>query len=179
MRWDRAGRIRVFGGSNWSPERFDEANSWAAEHGKQGFAVLSNHFGLAEALDVPWAGCRHVTDRASKAWLAERQVPLFPWSSQARGFFTGRARPDDTSDAELVRCYYSEDNFERLARAEKLAAERGVATTAIALAFVLNQPFPTFPLFGPRSISEARSSMAGLHVELSPAELRWLDLLDE
>ncbi|MBA8794360.1 putative dehydrogenase/aryl-alcohol dehydrogenase-like putative oxidoreductase [Friedmanniella endophytica] len=175
----RAGRIRVFGGSNWSLERFDEANAYAAQNGKQGFAVLSNHFGLAEALDVPWAGCRHVTDRASKQWLRERQVPLFPWSSQARGFFTGRARPDDRSDAELVRCYYSDDNFERLARAEKLAAERGVEATAIALAFVLQQPFPTFPLFGPRTIAETRSSMAGLGVTLTPAELDWLDLVED
>ncbi len=175
----RAGRIRVFGGSNWSPERFDEANAYAAAHDKQGFAVLSNHFGLAEAYDVPWAGCRHVTDTASKAWLAERQVPLLPWSSQARGFFTGRARPEDRSDAELVRCYYSDDNFERLRRAEKLGAEYGVAATAIALAFVLHQPFPTFPLFGPRSIAECRSSMAGLAVELSPEQVAWLDLAGE
>ncbi|MET0694041.1 MAG: aldo/keto reductase [Propionibacteriaceae bacterium] len=175
----KAGRIRVFGGSNWTPERFDEANAYAAAHGKQGFEVLSNHFGLAEAYDVPWAGCRHVTDPASKRWLAERQVPLLPWSSQARGFFTGRARPEDRSDAELVRCYYSDDNFERLRRAEKLGAEYGVAATAIALAFVLHQPFPTFPLFGPRSIAESRSSMAGLGVELSPEQVAWLDLAGE
>lgn len=172
----KAGRIRVFGGSNWSPERFDEANAYAASHGLQGFAVLSNHFGLAEAYDVPWAGCRHVTDAASKAWLAERQVPLLPWSSQARGFFTGRARPEDRSDAELVRCYYSDANFERLRRAEELGAAYGVAATAIALAFVLNQPFPTFPLFGPRSIAECRSSMSALAIELSPEQVAWLDL---
>jgi aryl-alcohol dehydrogenase-like predicted oxidoreductase len=36
-----------------------------------------------------------------------------------------------------------------------------VPSTAIALAFVLNQPFPTFPLIGPRSIAETRSSMQG------------------
>ncbi|WP_423920895.1 aldo/keto reductase [Frigoribacterium sp. 2-23] len=172
----RAGRIGVYGGSNWTPARFDEANEYARANGRQGFGVLSNHFGLAEALDVPWDGCEHVTDRASKHWLEERRVPLLPWSSQARGFFTGRARPDDLSDEELVRCYYSDDNFERLRRAEQLAAEHGVAATAIALAFVLNQPFPTFPLFGPRTISEARSSMAGLAVALTPEQLAWLDL---
>ncbi|MDY1004790.1 aldo/keto reductase [Curtobacterium sp. CFBP9011] len=172
----RAGHIRVFGGSNWTPARFDEANAWAAANGKYGFEVLSNHFGLAEALDVPWAGCEHVTDAASKQWLEERQVPLLPWSSQARGFFTGRARPDDTSDAELVRCYYSDANFERLRRAEELGAQYGVPATAIALAYVLHQPFPTFPLFGPRTIAEARSSMLGLTVDLTPEQVAWLDL---
>ncbi|MCU1528026.1 MAG: oxidoreductase [Frondihabitans sp.] len=172
----RAGRIRVYGGSNWTPARFDEANAYARANGKHEFSILSNHFGLAEAYDVPWAGCEHATDPESKRWLAERNIPLFPWSSQARGFFTGRARPDDTSDAELVRCYYSDDNFERLRRAEELGAKYGVAATAIALAFVLNQPFPTFPLFGPRTISEARSSMEAVSIELSPREAAWLDL---
>ncbi|WIA99186.1 aldo/keto reductase [Curtobacterium sp. MCBA15_012] len=172
----RAGRIRVYGGSNWSLARFDEANAYAAANGKHGFEVLSNHFGLAEAYDVPWEGCRHVTDAASKQWLEERQVPLLPWSSQARGFFTGRATPEDTSDAELVRCYYSDANFERLRRARELGEQHGVPATAIALAYVLHQPFPTFPLFGPRTIAEARSSMTGMLVELSPEQVAWLDL---
>ena len=174
----RAGRIRTFGGSNWSPERIDAANAYAESAGKHGFSLLSNHFGLAEAYDVPWDGCRHVTDAASKQWLTERQIPLFPWSSQARGFFTGRARPDDRSDAELVRCYYSDDNFERLRRAEELGQQFGVAATAIALAYVLHQPFPTFPLIGPRTIAETASSMAGLAVELTPEQVAWLDLRD-
>ena len=172
----RAGRIRAYGGSNWTPERVDEANAYAQANGRTGFTILSNHFGLAEALDVPWAGCVHATDPDSKAWLTERGIALLPWSSQARGFFTGRAHPEDRSDAELVRCYYSDENFERLARAQELGAERGVPATAIALAFVLHQQFPTFALFGPRSIGEMRSSTLGLGVELSPQEMAWLDL---
>ena len=172
----RAGRIRAYGGSNWTPERVDEANAYAKANGRTGFTILSNHFGLAEALDGPWAGCVHATDPDSKAWLEERGIALLPWSSQARGFFTGRAHPEDRSDAELVRCYYSEENFERLARAEELGAERGVPATAIALAFVLHQQFPTFALFGPRSIGEMRSSTLGLGVELSAQEMAWLDL---
>src|SRR5699024_10681344 len=78
-------------------------------------------------------------------------------------------------DAELVRCYYSDENFERLARAEELGRERGVPATAIALAYVLHQKFPTFPLFGPRSIAEMRSATLGLGVGLSPEEMDWLD----
>jgi aryl-alcohol dehydrogenase-like predicted oxidoreductase/predicted dehydrogenase len=171
----RAGRIRVYGVSNWSLERFDEANAYARANGRFELEILSNHFGLAEAYDVPWAGCRHVTDPASKQWLEERQVPLLPWSSQARGFFA-RARPDFTGDAELVRCYYSDDNFERLRRATQLGDELGVPATAVALAYVLAQPFPTFPLFGPRTIAEARSSMTGLTIDLTPEQVAWLDL---
>ncbi|NIZ90204.1 aldo/keto reductase [Kineococcus rubinsiae] len=172
-----AGRITVFGGSNWSPQRVDEADAYAKANGKRGFSVLSNHFGLAEAYDVPWAGCLHVTDADSKEWLRRKQIPLLPWSSQARGFFA-RADEADRSDAELVRCYYSDENFERKRRAEQLGAELGVPATAVALAFVLAQPFPTFPLFGPRTIAEARSSMTGLTVSLDERQVAWLDLQD-
>ncbi|HWU45445.1 MAG TPA: aldo/keto reductase [Humibacter sp.] len=171
----KAGRVRAFGGSNWTIERFEAANTYAAANGRQGFAALSDHFGLAHALDVPWAGCEHLTDPADREWLERTGTPLLPWSSQARGFFA-RADRANTEDDELVRCYYSDENFERLERARSLAGELGVAPTAVALAYVLAQPFPTFPLIGPRTIEEARTSMAGLGITLTADQVRWLDL---
>jgi predicted dehydrogenase/aryl-alcohol dehydrogenase-like predicted oxidoreductase len=174
----RAGRIAAYGGSNWSSKRFDAANEYAERAGKQPFTLLSNHLSLARAYDVPWKGCRHVSDNESQAWLRERQVALFPWSSQARGFFTGRAKPEDRSDEELVRCFYSDSNFERLDRARELASARGVEPTAIALAWLLHQPYPVFPLIGPRQISETRTSLPGLGVTLSAEEVTYLAAAD-
>ena len=170
----KAGRIKAYGGSNWSTARFDEANAYAEANGKQPFTLLSNHLSLARAYDVPWAGCRHVSDDESQAWLRARQVALFPWSSQARGFFTGRAKPEDRSDEELVRCFYSDENFRRLDRARELAAAKGVEPTAIALAWLLHQPYPVFPLIGPRHISETRTSLPGLSVSLTDEEVAYL-----
>lgn len=170
----KAGRIKAFGGSNWSTARFDEANAYAEANSKQPFTLLSNHLSLARAYDVPWAGCRHVSDDESQKWLRERQVALFPWSSQARGFFTGRAKPEDTSDSELVRCFYSDDNFRRLDRARELAKAKGVEPTAIALAWLLHQPYPVFPLIGPRHVSETRTSTPGLSVSLTDDEVAYL-----
>jgi len=171
-----AGRMRIFGASNWSIERLEEANEWAAAHGMSGFSAMSNNFSLARMVDPVWAGCIAASDPQSRAWLKKTQMPIMPWSSQARGFFTGRAHPDDHSDAELVRCWYSEDNFKRLERVQQMAKERGVLPINIALAYVLNQPFPTFPLIGPRQLSETRTSLPALTVELTPEEVRWLNL---
>ena len=173
-----AGRIRAFGGSNWSIQRFEEANAYADANGKHRLTALSNHLSLAQAYDVPWAGCAHVSDPDSKAWLEETQTPLFPWSSQARGFFTGRATPTDRGDEELVRCFYSDENFERLRRANELGTQLGVPATAVALAWLLHLPFPVFPLIGPRHVSETVSSLEGLSISLSPEQVRWLDLQD-
>lgn len=172
-----AGLVRSLGASNWTINRFVEANRYAAAHGKRGLTALSNHFGLAHALDVPWKGCEHVTDPASRAWLTETQTTLLPWSSQARGFFV-RASDDPNSygDPDLVRCYHSDANVERRHRARTLADELGVQTTAIALAYVLDQPFPTFPLIGPRSLAETRGSLRALEISLTPEQVAWLDL---
>lgn len=170
-----AGRVRAYGVSNWTLDRVSAAASYAASRGAAGFSALSNHFSLAEAYAVPWEGCVHVTDAESRTWLREHDLPLLPWSSQARGFFTGRARQDDRSDAELVRCYYSDTNFARLARAEELAATLGVPATAVALAYVLHQPFPTFPLIGPRTLGETHGSLRALDVSLTPEQVAWLE----
>jgi aryl-alcohol dehydrogenase-like predicted oxidoreductase len=171
----RTGRIHRFGASNWSLARIEEAQAYAQAHNLAGFAAMSNNFSLARMVEAPWAGCLSVSDPQSRAWLGRTHLPLFPWSSQARGFFAGAADPANQSDPELVRCWYSADNFGRLERAQQMASERGVQPINIALAYVLCQPFPTFPLIGPRTLAETRIALQALDVPLSPEDIRWLD----
>jgi len=163
-----AGRVTAYGVSNWTLDRVEEALAYARQHDKAGFAALSNHFSLAEAYAVPWEGCVHVTDAASQSWLRDHDLALLPWSSQARGFFAGHA------DEEVARCYHSESNFGRRERAQTLAADLGVPTTAVALAFVLHQPFATFPLIGPRTLTETHGSLRALEITLTPEQVAWL-----
>jgi predicted dehydrogenase/aryl-alcohol dehydrogenase-like predicted oxidoreductase len=173
----RAGRIKVFGGSNWTLKRVKQANAYAKRHGLQGFAAVSNNLALAEMVRAVWGGCLHVHDAADRAWFKRTQTALLPWSSQARGFFVpSRAAPDKLDDRSLVESWYSPDNFKRQARAVELAAKYKVEPINIALAWVLGQPFPCFPLIGPRQISETRSCLAALDVHLTPKEMKWLNL---
>jgi predicted dehydrogenase/aryl-alcohol dehydrogenase-like predicted oxidoreductase len=175
----QSGRIKVFGGSNWSIPRLQAANDYAAAKGLRGFGVVSNQFSLSRMICVPWEGCLTATDAESRAWFEKTQTPLLAWSSQGRGFFIpGAAAPDKTDNAELVRLWYAEDNFRRLERVNDLATRRGVLPINIALAYVLHQPFPTFPLIGPRTLAELRSSLAALDIELTGQEARWLNLED-
>ena len=173
----KAGRMKVFGGSNWSKERVDAANRYAKRKGLQGFSAVSNNFSLARMVDAVWGGCIASSSPEYRAWHKKRQMPLMPWSSQARGFFVeGKAAPGKDDDKELTRCWYSEDNFKRLERAKELAKKKGCLPINIALAYVLCQPFPTFALIGPRMLSETRTSVPALDVELTPKELKWLNL---
>jgi predicted dehydrogenase/aryl-alcohol dehydrogenase-like predicted oxidoreductase len=172
-----AGRIKTFGGSNWSLRRVEEANAYAKAKGLQGFQSVSNNFSLARLVNPVWNGCIASSDALSRAWHEENQMALFSWSSQARGFFA-RADKNFTDDAELVRCWYSDDNFQRLERAQQLAKERGVSSVVIAAAYVLAQPFPIYALIGPRSLDEIHDSMRAFEIELSSDEVKWLNLED-
>lgn len=171
-----AGKIRIFGGSNWSLARVEAANEYAKKHRLQGFGAWSNQFSLARLVEPMWGGCLSASDRASRQWLTASGIPLFAWSSQARGFFTERAGREKRDEAELVRCWYSDDNFIRRDRALELARKKGVSPIAIAGSYVLSQPFLTFALIGPRYLAETASSLECLKVPLTMEELAWLNL---
>ena len=165
-----AGRIRAFGGSNWSIGRFEEANEYASKHGRTGFSVLSNNFSLARMIEPPWEGCVSASGPESRRWLEARQVPLLSWSSQAQGFFA------TDGPGNFPASWHSGDNRERRERARTLAKEKGVEPTTMALAYVLAQPFPVFPIIGPATMRETVSSLEALTVQITPDEVAWLNL---
>ena len=179
-----AGRINQFGGSNWTAERIDEANEYAAANGKQGFALLSNNFSLARMQDPVWPGCLASSTDDFRDWHTQNNFPLLPWSAQARGFFldwdgTGLAATRhgaDPTDEEMQRVWGSTENMERRNRAFHLAQELGVTALHIALAFVVNQPFPCAALIGPRTVQQLQDSLAGAQISLSQEQVDWLDL---
>ncbi|MCJ8008007.1 aldo/keto reductase [Lederbergia wuyishanensis] len=170
-----AGRIGAFGGSNWSIERLQEANDYAEKHGLVGFSFSSPNLSLAKPNEPYWAGCVSVDD-PMLAWHEGNHMPLFSWSSQASGFFTGRFTPEDRSHNDIVRVYYNDKNWERYRRAEQLAKEKGVETVQISLAYVLNQSFPTAAIIGPQNKQEILSCKQAMDISLSEEEMKWLDL---
>ena len=184
-----AGRFRAIGGSNWTVERIQEANEYAEKHGLVKFAASSPNFTLATEIEPPWAECLSIagdTGAAARTWYGEKKMPLFTWSSLAQGFLSGRLTKEnrDTMREELsdscVQAYWSEENFERLDRAGKLALERGVLVPQIALAFMLNhKDLDVFPLTGCASVAEFETNMIALDLKLNREEIEWLDLKSE
>jgi len=170
------GNIRAFGVSNWTVARIEAANRYAASQGVEGLIASSCNLSLAVLNEEIWEGSLSVSDSESRAWHERTQFPLFCWSSQAQGFFTGRYSQDDLSNSEMVRCWYNKGNFQRLERARELAEKKGVTATQIAVAYVLNQPFPCFALVGPHTLEEMRTTTQSLDVALTPEEMRWVNL---
>jgi aryl-alcohol dehydrogenase-like predicted oxidoreductase len=181
----KAGKIGVFGGSNWSTSRIAEANAYAAEHDLDPFTVSSPNYSLAPQVKPPWAGCLSISGPAGaseREWYVEQGMPIFPWSSLAGGFFSGRFRRDnlDTFDSYLdklcVESYCVEDNFRRLDRVEELGARYDLSIPQVAMAFIMSQPIDVFALVGCRTGDEFANNAEVLGRELSADELAWLDL---
>ena len=174
--------IKIFGASNWNLNRFKEATDYAKESGLQSFSVLSNNFSLARMLEPVWPGCESCSEESYRTFLTQEQIAIFPWSSQARGFFLDDKEFEsplhgaNPNEDELKRVWLNKENLERRKRCFSLAKEKGVEPIQIALSFVLNQPFPSFPLIGPRNFFETESSIKALEVSLSEDEKDWLDL---
>ncbi|MBM7566917.1 aldo/keto reductase [Paenibacillus sacheonensis] len=173
-----SGRCRAIGASNWSVARIREANVYAAKNGLTGFSCSSPNLGLARPNEPRWAGCV-TTTAEDEAWHEESQLPILSWSSQSGGFFTDRYSQDNRDDAEMVRVNYSEGNWERKRRAAVLADRYAVTANQIALAYVLNQPFPVAAIIGPQKPSELQDSVHALPVSLTADERAWLNLSSE
>lgn len=65
-------------------------------------------------------------------------------------------------------------NRARLARAEKLAAEKGAGVSQVCLAWLLKQPFDIFPIVAPSSAEHIAENAAALELELTDGECEWL-----
>lgn len=172
-----AGRIGIFGGSNWSVARLAEANAYAAANGLEPLRILNNNLSLAVMERPVWPGCVTSNDPETLAYLRDNAVMHLSWSSQARGYFLPADLRDRLpADTAPETCFGSDANAERRRRAEQLAAERGVSAHNVATAWVLAQPLPSFALIGPRAPGEIVSTLPGLGIDLTPAEVAWLNL---
>lgn len=180
------GKIRCFGGSNWTHQRIAEANAYAYKHNLKPFAVSSPNFSLAQQFQSPWGdSCISISgpDHAdARQWYAQHRMPLFTWSSIARGFFSGRwdrtnyQQMAGTADDSSIRAYCHEPNFQRLDRVRQLAQQLQLTVPQIALAWVINQPLNIFALVGCRSEQEFIQCRDAANIQLTDHQRDWLNL---
>ena len=183
----KQGKLRAFGGSNWTAERIREANGYAAAHGLTPFTVSSPHFGLACQVRDPWgggAGCVTLTGEGQereRAWYRERGTAVLAFSSLARGLLSGKISAADPGRADKLdaagrRGYDCPENWERLRRAEALAEEKGCTVAQLSLAWLFYQGMNAYAVFSTGSPARIAANCGALEVVLTPAECRWLNL---
>jgi aryl-alcohol dehydrogenase-like predicted oxidoreductase len=164
----QAGRIAVFGGSNFLHHRIAAGNAYAEAKGLQGFSASSPNLCLASPNEPMWEECYSV-DRVARDWYEETQFPLFAWSSGGGGFFAEIDTPD------IRRVYHNKHNFARLERVKEFAKKFDASQMAIALAWTLNQPMNVFALIGPTTPAQLDDNVSALEITFDADQLRYLE----
>ena len=179
----KTGRIRAFGGSNWTHTRIAEANAYAAANALVPMTASSPNYGLCEQVDDPWGpGCVTISgpaETAARLFYREQGMPVFAYSSLGRGMLSGnvtRGNYKELLDNAALKAYGHEVNFQKLDRVRALAEQRGVTVPQIAIAYILSQPFKVFPIVGAASKQELIEAVAAADIALSENECQWLEL---
>jgi aryl-alcohol dehydrogenase-like predicted oxidoreductase len=166
----QAGRIRHFAASNWAAARIAAANAHAAALGESGFAASETFWGLAvpDPAGAAAQGYQHYYEGEYED-LHAGGLPILAYAAQSGGYFTKRAAGADLG--MLAARYAHPANDRRLAAAQDLAAAHGVSLNTVVLAYLLNQPHQTIPIFGGSRPDQVRDSLKAADLVLSGDEL--------
>ncbi len=162
----QAGKIRFAAASNYSGARLREASAISKQHGFIEYSALQNHYNLLE---------REEYERDSVPALAELGIEGLPFFGLARGLLSGKYREGvqvESVRAPGVTKYTNEQGWAVLDKLDRLANHYSVSVSAIALAWLRQQPSVAAPIASARTVEQLREIMT--HVNLSAAELQFL-----
>jgi aryl-alcohol dehydrogenase-like predicted oxidoreductase len=169
----RAGKARYIGASSMWAWQFAKAQAVAGPAGTR-FVSMQNHYNLIYREE----------EREMIPLCIDQGVGVIPWSPLARGMLAGnrtragdrltiRARTDGFADS----LYKPEVDFDVVARAEEVAAQRGVSTAQVALAWLLHKPGVTAPIVGATKLQHLEDALAGERLSLGDGEIERLQEL--
>jgi aryl-alcohol dehydrogenase-like predicted oxidoreductase len=157
------GKVRYFGLSEAGPETIRRA------HAVQPVSVLQTEYSIFE---------REVEDAVLPA-IRQLGIGFVPYSPLGRGFLTAAVKPADEyaeNDMRLRDDRWQGENFEYnrrgLAELEKLAADKGIAVSQLALAWLLAQGDDVVPIPGTRSVTRVEENARAVDVTLTDDDLR-------
>jgi aryl-alcohol dehydrogenase (NADP+) len=164
------GKIAHAGASNYSAARLAEALELGAQDGLASYAALQPHYNLLE---------RGEYEGQLLELCRSRGLACLPYFSLARGFLTGKYRPDgpevDSPRAAGVReTYFNERGFAVLDALDQIASEHEVSVAAVALAWLGAQPTVISPIASATSPAQLSELLAATRIELSVAQLELL-----
>lgn len=168
----RRGRIRAFGGSNWTSRRLAEANAYAEEHGVDGFVGSQPRFSLLHyepqsEEERLGPGVLLHANQEDRAWHAESQLPMMAYGSTGNGFFA--------MEGQAPEKFVTPENTARAERAVALAEELGATPNQVALAWLMHQPFPAIPILGTSKVDHLQDALGATAVELTDQQAEWLE----
>ncbi len=172
----QAGKIRYFGFSNWGIRRLQQAGEYARRVQVQSFCAVQNLWSLAQ-VNKDGFGDKTIAFMTDELWQFhnESQIAAIPYSSQANGVFHKLATGGvEKLPSNLVSWYWNEVTEERQLKLEALRKESGMTITQLVLGYLTSQPFPTFPIIGPKSIDQLKDCLTASNIILTREQVNYL-----
>ena len=160
------GRVRQLGASNFSAERLRSAVDVATAHGIPGFTVAQDLYNLV----------RRDYETDLKPTIAALGLVELPFGALQGGFLTGkyRAGGEPIDSPRAVNAAKLLDDDRAVATLEALrgvADARGASMTAVALAWLRQQPTVGAPIASARSTEQLTSLVESFDLTLTAEEL--------
>ncbi len=176
------GLVKAIGASNWSTERIEAAQRYAEDSGLVGFCCSQINFSLASpnpGFDFPGTITMR---REDKPFYRDAGLLLAAYSSQARGFFSGKyhrgmviTEQSTNREKQVSKGYFNETNFDRLDRVKEMAGELKLAPNQVALAYLFSQPFDVAAIVGSRTVDQIEASCSAADLRLTEEQVRFLE----
>ena len=165
-----AGRVRHVGASNYSAERLQEAIALGAREGMASYVALQPHYNLLE---------REEYEQRLAPVCARHGLACVPYFGLARGFLSGKYRPDGPDvhsprAAGVRESYFNPRGFAVLEALDEVAAAHASTPAAVALAWLLHQPTVVAPIASATSREQLAELMYATELQLSDGELQRL-----
>lgn len=181
------GKIKLFGGSNWTHQRIEEANEYAYKKGLNPFSVSSPSFSLANQLGVVWDNtCVTICGdqgKEARKWYIDNRMPVVAYSALGRGLLSGKMKSGDAEnagkflDSFAMKGYGYVENYERLKRCEELALDKNATVSQIALSWMFRQKMNMFAVISTSNQSRMKENIKAFDIELTEKECDYLNLL--
>jgi aryl-alcohol dehydrogenase-like predicted oxidoreductase len=172
----KAGKIRYFGASNWTFERFRLAQDHARDHGIQGFVADQVMWNVAviDPAGIVDKTCV-VMNTALEQYHRSTGIAAMPYSAQANGLFQRMLEGSlEQMNPELRRPYPHAPNLERFLSIQQIMYDSNLSLSQVVLGYLLSQPFATVPIIGSRTIAQLEDSLSAAGVRLSNLQLEVL-----
>ena len=164
----RAGKIRAIGLSNYSPERLRAWVETADALGATCPAAVQPRYSLVT---------RHEYEPGLAPVIAEFGLAVFPYSTLASGFLTGKYRTEADlvgARADSAQRYLNAEGLGVLAALGEVAEHHGVQPTTVALAWLLAKGI-TAPIASVSRAEQLPALLAATTLKLDEAEVAALD----
>ena len=161
-----AGKIRFAAASNYSGARLLEAAKVSKANGLIEYSALQNHYNLLVRDDY---------ENDNVQALSALGIEGIPYFGLARGFLSGKYRPGvsvESVRAGGVTDYTNDRGWATLEKLDQIAVNHSTNVSAVALAWVRQQPTVAVPIASARTVEQLREIM--VEVTLSPDELAFL-----